>query len=89
MKLFDYVTVENLIPKDVCETVLKQIEQREEWRPHTWYNNKNDSRHSEETKELDILPTDYNTQQMMTPIILQSIENNKLWPAACSKLTVD
>ena len=74
MEILDYVTIENLIPKDVCETVLEKIKQREEWKPHEWYNNISDSRHSEETKELDILPTETNTQEMMTPFILQSIE---------------
>lgn len=74
MEILDYVTIENLIPKDVCETVLEKIKQREEWKPHEWYNNISDSRHSEETKELDILPTEANTQEMMTPFILQSIE---------------
>ena len=31
MEILDYVTIENLIPKDVCETVLEKIKQREEW----------------------------------------------------------
>jgi len=74
MKILDYVTIENLIPKDVCETVIKEIEHREEWKPHEWYNNISESRYSEETKELDILATEANTQEMMTPFILQSIE---------------
>ena len=74
MKILDYVTIENLIPKDVCETVIKEIEHREEWKPHEWYNNISDSRYSEETKELDILATEAKTQEMMTPFILQSIE---------------
>ena len=71
--IFDYVTVENIIPKDLCETVIKYIEHRKEWSQHKWYSNDTNSRYSKETKELDILYSDEITNSMLTTCIYTSI----------------
>ena len=42
-----------IIPADLCDTVVKDIETRE-WQPHTWHNPTIDASYSEETMELDI-----------------------------------
>ena len=65
MEILDYVTVENLIPKDVCETLIKEIEHKTEWQQHSWYNNQSASIHSKKTKELDILYT-FTTPELQT-----------------------
>ena len=44
---------EKVIPPDICDSIVKDIETRE-WEPHTWYNVKTDTSYSEETKELDV-----------------------------------
>ena len=44
---------EKIIPADLCDAVVQDIETRE-WKPHTWYNNQQDTFVSEETMELDI-----------------------------------
>ena len=74
MKILDYVTIENIIPKDLCEIVLKEIQHKKEWEQQSWYNNKNDTNHSEDTKELDILFTTPELQTILAPFIRTSIE---------------
>ena len=44
---------EKIIPHDVCDAVVKDIETRE-WEPHQWYNNVTDTSSSEQTMELDV-----------------------------------
>ena len=52
---------EKIIPADLCDAIVQDIETRE-WQRHQWYNPVKDSRYSEETKELDI--------QLATPELL-------------------
>ena len=52
---------EKIIPADLCDAIVQDIETRE-WQRHEWYNPVKDSRHSEETKELDV--------QVATPELL-------------------
>ena len=44
---------EKIIPADLCDAIVKDIETRE-WKPHEWYNVSTDTSRSEETKELDV-----------------------------------
>ena len=43
----------NIIPADLCDAIVKDIETRE-WKLHAWYNNKTNKSDSEATKEHDI-----------------------------------
>ena len=45
--------VEKIIPADLCDAIVQDIETRE-WEPHTWYSNLSDTYNSEETMELDV-----------------------------------
>tara|TARA_B100000287_G_scaffold73071_1_gene64772 strand:+ start:138 stop:719 length:582 start_codon:yes stop_codon:yes gene_type:complete len=57
---------EKIIPPDLCDAVVKDIETRE-WKPHQWYNVVTDSSHSEETMELDV--------QFVTPKLQKVLGN--------------
>ena len=47
-QLKDLIHVEKgIIPANLCDHIIQDIETRE-WRPHTWYNNVNNSYGSEE-----------------------------------------
>ena len=48
---------EKIIPADLCDAIVKDIETRE-WKPHKWYNPNTGKSGSEETKELDSTPED-------------------------------
>ena len=62
---------EKVIPADLCDAIVKDIETRE-WKPHTWYNNQSNSHSSYETKELDILPCTPEHQKVLSPIIVEA-----------------
>ena len=66
---------EKVIPADLCDAIVKDIETRE-WQPHTWYNNVSDSYNSEETKELDI---QYATAPLQKEIKNYVIEAGKIY----------
>ena len=71
-QLKDLIHVEKgIIPANLCDHIIQDIETRP-WRPHTWYNNSNDSYGSEETKELDVQSATPELQQLLTPIIIQA-----------------
>ena len=44
---------EKIIPADLCDLIVQDIETRP-WNPHQWYNVNTNSSHSEETMELDV-----------------------------------
>ena len=50
----------NIIPADLCDAIVKDIEARA-WEPHQWYNNLTNSSHSHEKKELDV---QYSTSEL-------------------------
>ena len=54
MKILDYVTVENLMPKKFCEDFI-QLTHKQEWEKHHWtYTDERFNELSLKTKELDI-----------------------------------
>ena len=63
--------VENIIPADICDAVVQDIETRE-WKKHFWYSNSKDKIHFEETKELDIQFTTPELQATLTPFIIEA-----------------
>ena len=71
-QLKDLIHVERgIIPENLCDYIIKDIETRE-WKPHTWYNNTNDSYGSEPTMELDVQSITPELQQLLTPIMIQA-----------------
>ena len=71
-QLRDLIHVEKgIIPANLCDYLVEEIE-KNEWRPHTWYNNVNDSFGSEETMELDVQGITPELQQLLTPIMIQA-----------------
>lgn len=71
-KLKDLIVVEEgLIPKNICEYVIQDIESRE-WRPHTWYNSQTGAFGSEPTKELDVQNTTEELQALITPYVISA-----------------
>jgi predicted 2-oxoglutarate/Fe(II)-dependent dioxygenase YbiX len=68
--LKDLILVEQLIPQNICNKIIEDIEKRE-WRPHTWYNAEQGTFGSEETKELDVQNTTDELQDLLTPFVIQ------------------
>ena len=62
---------ENIIPSDLCDSIIKDVETRE-WEPHQWYYNIDDSHHSEETKELDTQDITPQLQKVLSPFVKES-----------------
>ena len=62
---------ENIIPSDLCDSIIKDVETRE-WEPHQWYYNIDDSHHSEETKELDIQFTNLELNKKLSPYVVEA-----------------
>ena len=55
---------EKVIPADLCDIVIKDIETRE-WQPHSWHNNVTNTTNSEKTMELDIQPASPELQRVL------------------------
>jgi len=71
-QLRDLIHVERgIIPANLCEYLVEEIE-KNEWRPHTWYNNVANSFGSEETMELDVQNITGEHQQLLTPFMIQA-----------------
>ena len=88
-QLKDLIHVEKgIIPANLCDHIIKDIETRE-WRPHTWYNNVDDSYGSEETMELDVQGITPELQELLTPIMIQAgaAYNRKYAYLRCDRTT--
>ena len=70
-KVSDFIYTTNVIPPNVCEAVLKEIEPQQ-WSQHSWYNYNVDDYGSEPEKELDVLNTTQELQDGLGPFILQA-----------------
>ena len=71
-QLRDLIHVEKgIIPANLCEYLVEEIE-KNEWRPHTWYNNVNNSFGSEETMARDVQNITGEHQQLLTPVMIQA-----------------
>ena len=60
-----------IIPQNLCDYIVDQIE-KNEWRPHSWYNNVQGTFGSEETKELDVQNITAEHQQLLTPFMISA-----------------
>ena len=71
-QLKDLIHVERgIIPANLCDYLVDAIE-KNEWRPHTWYNNVQGTFGSEETMELDVQNITGEHQQLLTPFMIQA-----------------
>ena len=70
-QLKDLIHIEQLIPKNLCDYIVDEIEKKE-WRPHSWYNNVQGTFGSEETKELDVQNITAEHQQLLTPFMISA-----------------
>jgi hypothetical protein len=71
-QLKDLIHVERgIIPQNLCDYIVDQIE-KNEWRPHSWYNNVANTFGSEETKELDVQNITAEHQQLLTPFMISA-----------------
>jgi len=71
-QLKDLIHVERgIIPANLCDYLVDAIE-KNEWRPHTWYNNVQGTFGSEETMELDVQNITGEHQSLLTPFMIQS-----------------
>ena len=75
---------EKIIPVDLCDAVVKDIETRP-WQPHTWYNNETNTYNSEETKELDVQFTTPELQKVLGNFVVEAARQyNKIYSFAYS-----
>ena len=52
----DYIMTQNLIPAQVCKSLIRESSLPErKWSKHSWYNYGRDDFHSKKEKELDII----------------------------------
>ena len=60
-----------IIPANLCDYLVDVVE-KNEWRPHTWYNNVQGTFGSEETMELDVQNITVELQSLLTPFMIQA-----------------
>tara|TARA_R100001224_G_C3951999_1_gene126062 strand:- start:69 stop:617 length:549 start_codon:yes stop_codon:yes gene_type:complete len=68
----DFIMVKNIIPNNICKNIIKKIN-KENWSKHSWYNYA-DNKRSAENKEFDVLRSYEETQNILTPFIIKSIQ---------------
>lgn len=67
----DYIYVTKLIPEDICNFIIKE-NNRKKWSKHVWHNVDNNTLISEKTMELDVLPSDQNTHEILVPFVIEA-----------------
>ena len=81
---------EKIIPADLCDAVVQNIETRE-WEPHSWYNNVTKVRSSKETKELDVQPATPELQKVLGDFVVEAgrqyNQNYAYQHPSCVKIT--
>tara|TARA_Y100000004_G_C8923524_1_gene416548 strand:- start:931 stop:1479 length:549 start_codon:yes stop_codon:yes gene_type:complete len=68
----DFIMIKNIIPNNVCKNIIKKINKKD-WSKHKWYNYA-DNKLSTENKEFDVLKSYEETQNILTPFIIKTIE---------------
>lgn len=71
-KVEDYIYVTKTIPENICKKVLEKNESKK-WTPHKWYNAKSKTFYSAETKELDVLGSDEESQKILNPYMSKAL----------------
>ena len=73
----DYISVENTIPKNICEELIDECNKRD-WQKHTWNSYAEETTLSEPTKELDSMPCTQEQQDKITPYLLKALEKYQI-----------
>jgi hypothetical protein len=78
MNINDYIQVKNYIPKKLCKDLISFLK-KQKWTKHKWYNLQTNTSTSEDTKELDVLYSNQNIQNILSEYIVASFKdyNNK------------
>ena len=76
-KVDDYIFVTNIIPKDLCESLIDECNKKE-WKKHTWNNYATGTFNSEPTKELDVMPGTQEQQNKITPYLIKALEEYQI-----------
>ena len=70
-EILDYVTVENILPKEFCELLMEHINNNN-WQKHSWSNASTTERYSETEKELDVQSITREMQSKIAPFMIQA-----------------
>ncbi len=70
-EILDYVTVENILPKEFCESLMEHINNNN-WQKHSWSNASTTERYSETEKELDVQSITREMQSKIAPFMIQA-----------------
>ena len=76
-KVDDYIFVTNIIPKDLCESLIDECNKKE-WKKHTWNNYAAGTFESESTKELDVMSCTQEQQNKITPYLIKALEEYQI-----------
>ena len=69
----DYIIVANTIPKDICKQVIDECNIKQ-WTKHKWNNYTTGINTSEQTKELDVMPSTKNQQDKLKLAIAKALD---------------
>ena len=76
-KVNDYIFVTNVIPEDLCESLIDECNKKQ-WKKHTWNNYATGTFESEPTKELDVMPCTQEQQNKITPHLIKALEDYQI-----------
>ena len=76
-KVDDYIFVTNIIPKDLCESLIDECNTKK-WKKHSWNNYETGTYHSELTKELDVMSCTQEQQNKITPYLIKALEEYQI-----------
>lgn len=96
MNINNYIEVQNYIPKKICNEIIS-ILKKQKWQKHKWYNAVTQTSTSEKNKELDVIMSNQEIQNILSQYIVKSFENynnkhninkdNKKTAFLCSKFS--
>ena len=67
-----YIWKKNLMPKDLCQRLIKEI-QKQEWKKHFWYDPGNEGYLSLKSQEPEVTASSEAHQALLRPYILKAI----------------
>jgi len=70
MEIKDYCKIYNIIPKDICEKVIREHKDHPNWVQHAWYSAGADKYGPQHNRELDVL---FNNVDYIDPYIHQAM----------------
>jgi predicted 2-oxoglutarate/Fe(II)-dependent dioxygenase YbiX len=70
MNVIDFIYKKKIFSEKFCNEIVDEIKNKN-WQKHTWYNPVTNLHHSEDDKELDILPSSFSQQEKFIPFIIE------------------